>query len=395
MELDVLEDAVDRLIAADPFSYSDKESVITLLRLKSKVDFAVSVAVASFDAGGEWASDGAKTAVAWIDTRCHVPKAEAAQELRLGRALAHMPAVAAAWSCGDLGTAQVERLVKARTVRTEAVFARDETVLVDQADTLKFEAFCRALGYWENLADPDGAAEADLEREARRNVWLSPTGAGNWLGQMNFDQVSGTIVADELARREKELFEADWAEAKERLGREPKVHELARTSPQRRADALVEMATRSASAPAGGRRPRPLFSIVVGYETLYGRICELANGIVLSPDTALAWLDGADFERAVFAPGQRIEVSVTSRLFKGATKRAIELRDRQCTHEYCDLAADQSQIDHIVTWPNGGRTEQENGRLLCGFHNRLRNGREPPDDEPDPEYEPEHEPEHE
>jgi hypothetical protein len=33
--------------------------------------------------------------------------------------------------------------------------------------------------------------------------------------------------------------------------------------------------------------------------------------------------------------------------------------------------------------------------LLCGFHNRLRNGREPPDDEPDPEYEPEHEPEHE
>jgi 5-methylcytosine-specific restriction endonuclease McrA len=104
---------------------------------------------------------------------------------------------------------------------------------------------------------------------------------------------------------------------------------------------------------------------------------------VLSPDTVFPWLKEADFERVVFAPGKRIEVSVKSRLFKGATKRAIELRDRQCTHEYCDLTVDQCQIDHIIPWDRGGPTEQENGRLLCGFHNRLRNGREPPDGEPD------------
>jgi hypothetical protein len=43
--------------------------------------------------------------------------------------------------------------------------------------------------------------------------------------------------------------------------------------------------------------------------------------------------------------------------------------------------ADKCQADHVITWNQGGKTEQENGRLLCGFHNRLRNGREPPDDE--------------
>ena len=43
--------------------------------------------------------------------------------------------------------------------------------------------------------------------------------------------------------------------------------EVSRSPAQRRADALVEMARRSATAPEGGRRPRPLAHIVVGYET--------------------------------------------------------------------------------------------------------------------------------
>jgi hypothetical protein len=383
MELGVLAGELDRLLAADPCSYSDKESVVTLHRLLAAFECLVSKAVASFDAGNEWAPDGAKTSVAWIDTHCHLRKLEARRELRLGRAIEYMPVVKEAWSNGDISTGQVERLVKARTVRTEEFFCRDEEMLVSEAVKLKFDAFNSVMDYWENLADPDGANEADLARIARRNAWLTPTGSGTWLGQMNFDQVSGAIVFDEMARREQELYDADWAEAKEALGREPKLHELARTPGQRRADAFVEMAIRSGTTPADGRRPRPLVTFLVGYETFNKRISELANGMVLSPDTVFPWLKEADFERVVFAPGKRIEVSVKSRLFKGATKRAIELRDRQCTHEYCDLTVDQCQIDHIIPWDRGGPTEQENGRLLCGFHNRLRNGREPPDGEPD------------
>jgi len=67
-------------------------------------------------------------------------------------------------------------------------------------------------------------------------------------------------------------------------------------------------------------------------------------------------------------------------LFSGATRRAIELRDRECTHRYCDTPAASCQVDHIVPFRAGGPTIEENGRLLCGFHNRLRNGRPPPDD---------------
>ena len=44
------------------------------------------------------------------------------------------------------------------------------------------------------------------------------------------------------------------------------------------------------------------------------------------------------------------------------------------------VPADDCEIDHIIPYTEADQTAQENGRVLCGFHNRLRNGREPPED---------------
>ncbi len=265
-----------------------------------------------------------------------------------------------------------------RRSTTEDVLVRDEVMLVGQARHLRFESFLRALTYWEQLADPDGVEETERERRNRRDVYLDSSFKGMWLGKMTLDPISGSIVGDELGRLEREQFGADWAEARTALGREPTAAELSRTSGQRRADALVEMATRSRTAPADGRRPAPLFSVLVGYETMHGRTCELAQGTVVSPGSLVAWLDQAYLERAVFGLGRRVEISPTARLFTGATRRAIELRDRECTHPYCERPAADCEVDHIVPFAAGGPTTQDNGRLLCGFHNRLRNGRPPP-----------------
>ena len=274
---------------------------------------------------------------------------------------------------GAIGVDQARAIASARRHRTESSMARDEGMLVAQASDMGFEDFYRALSYWKQLADPEGADAADEDRKASRHVFLESSFTGMWLGQMTLDPVSGSIVAGELNRLEHDLFEADCAEAKERLGRTARIDELARTSAQRRADALVEMATRSRSAPADGIRPAPLFTVFVGYETLHGRICELENGTVLSPSALTPWMDSAYFERAIFSLGNRVDVSVRARLFSGGTRRAIELRDRMCTHPYCYEPAESCQADHIEPYAQGGPTTQENGRLLCGFHNRLRN----------------------
>jgi hypothetical protein len=364
---------LDRLSSCDPVCLSDPESVIELNQLSARLDYVATAAVAEFDAGAEWAVDGAKTPAAWLATRCHLPKAQAARLVRRGRALPHLVLATQAFRDGDIGAAQFDVLAKVRTPLTEVAFARDEALLVEQAKELKFEPLVTALAYWQQHADPDGADEADLERRAQRDVYVTQSINGMVLGGITLDPIGGSIVADELFRLEHKLFEADWAEAKERLGTEPRLYELQRSAAQRRADAMVEMAVRSKNAPEDGYRPGPLFSVLVGFEPLHGAICQLSNGTVISPGSLPQWMDGATFERIVNAPGRRIECSPTSRFFTGATRRAIEVRDLECTHEYCDQPAERCQIDHIVPWNKDGLTTQENGRVLCAFHNRLRN----------------------
>jgi hypothetical protein len=376
MELENFAEALDALIASGAENYGDGASIEELHRQLSRFESFVTESTSAFEAGEEWAADGAKTAAAWISSRCRVPRAAAKRRVRLGRTLRHLPETALAWRDGAIGADHAQAIASARRHRTESSMARDEAMLVAQAAEMGFEDFYRALSYWKQLADPDGADAAEEDRKAARSVFLEASFTGMWLGQMTLDPVSGSIVAGELNRLEHDLFEADCAEAKERLGRTARIDELARTSAQRRADALVEMATRSRTAPAEGIRPAPLFSVFVGYETAHGRICELENGTVLAPSVLDPWMDSAYFERAVFSLGNRVDVSVRARLFSGGTRRAIELRDRICTHPYCYEPAESCQGDHIETWAQGGLTTQENGRLLCGFHNRMRNQKE-------------------
>ena len=369
-------EALSALVSSGAENYGDGASIEVLHHELARFEAFVTEASAVFEASEEWAADGAKSASAWIATRCRVPRSAARKRARLGRTLRHLPRCAEAWRAGRIGAEQARAIASARRHRTEASMARDEEMLVSQAAAMGFEDFYRALSYWKQLADPEGADAADEDRRAARKVYLESSFTGMWLGQMTLDPVSGAIVSGELNRLEHELFEADCAEAREHLGRTPRIDELARDGAQRRADALVEMATRSRSAPAEGIRPAPLFSVLVGYETMHGRICELENGTVLAPSSLQPWMDAAYFERAIFSLGTRVDVSVRARLFTGGTRRALELRDRICTHPYCYEPAETCEADHIQPYAEGGATTQENGRLLCGFHNRLRNQRE-------------------
>ena len=372
-------EAIGELVSRDPARFADADSIVQLHRDLSRLEAFVTVATAAFDAAQGWEADGAQGAAPWLGKRCSLPNRVARRRVGLGRRLRNLPVCERAWLAGDITSDHVGAIAAVRRPETEVALARDEAMLVEHARNLRYEGFVKTVAYWDQIADPDGVEDDQQRRRDRRDVYLSESFQGMWLGQITLDPIGGTIVGGELRRIEAELFLADWAEARLVLGREPTVSDLARTPSQRRADALVEMATRSATSPSDGKRPAPLFSVLVGYETLFGRVCELAQGTVVTPGTLLAWLDQAYIERAVFKPGPRVEVSATARLFTGATRRGIELRDRCCTHEYCDRPADECQADHIVPFARGGPTTQDNGQLLCGFHNRLREKRSPPD----------------
>ena len=414
-DLDVINEALDRVGQWEVAALADPETVIALQRITARAESLLTRSVAAFDAASNFTPQ-AYSAVHWITARCRIPRNQAKRQVRRGRELRYLPETTRAWEEGDITGAQADVMIALRRDETEAALARDEAVLVGQAKELTFEHFSRSGAYWRQLADPRGTDRDAARQEARRDGYLVKSFSGMLFGAMTLDPVGGTIVAEELGRLSRELFEADRAKARAALGRDPGPGDkLARTPGQHFADALVEMAIRSKSCPSDARRPAPLFTVLVGWETVHGRLCELENGTVLPPGTLPAWLDGADVERATFHPGGRVTMACTSRLSAGisrrvtaaeleratfdpreraecsptnrfstwATRRAIEVRDRECTHPLCDVTAASCQVDHIQPWALGGATTQENGRLLCPRHNGQRNERPPPRSPPE------------
>ena len=116
--------------------------------------------------------------------------------------------------------------------------------------------------------------------------------------------IGGAIVANELARLETIEFRADWAAAHTVHGDHTRVEHLARRPGQRRADALVVMARRSAAMTSDHVPARPLISVVVDWPTFKGPMCELEDGTVITPVQIRELLTEAEIERIVFDPAR-------------------------------------------------------------------------------------------
>lgn len=133
------------------------------------------------------------------------------------------------------------------------------------------------------------------------------------------------------------------------------------------------MAIRSRCVPRDARRPAPLFTVLVGYETFAETTCELAGGTALTPGQLLPWLEESYGERVAFeGPSRVLHVGEPTRFFTGATRRAVEVRDRECFDDTCEEPAEHCEIDHVEPAAWGGITTQGNGRPACRFHNLQR-----------------------
>lgn len=371
-----LADAVEDVLALDGDDLTDDElraAMVELRRAQSRLAAAVTELTATFDARRAWADDGSRNAADWLSFHAHRPRSEAASEVRVGRQLRGMPVVRDAWRAGGLSPAHARVLARlASHPRAGVHFPDGEAVLVDHARRLRFDDFERTTRYWLAAADPDGP-ERDRRRDhdlRRFSLDVGIDGVGHAGGRMT--PLGAATVGGALERIERELFDSDLAEARTRLGDAASAADLTRTPAQRRHDALVEMAVRAVTAPPDGRRPAPLVTVMVGYETFAGQICELARGTVIAPGTVAELLehDHTLLERAVFdGPDRLVELSA-ARTFRGTLRRLLEIRQRRCDHRTCHVPADRCQGDHVIPWSAGGQTSQSNGRLQCGPHNR-------------------------
>ena len=384
-----LSQAIDALAALDPDRLPDGKLhnvVCALEREESRFAAARARLIAAWDARRVWADDGSKAANGRLARERDLSPETSRAELRRARKLRSMPATATALADGKLSADKADLLAQVNQPELASLFARDEQMLVGEIGSLSHTDARRALQYWLQLADDEADRKPASCRHERRWFRAVRTFRRNLDLRGNFDPLGGTEFFEEWQRLCHELYEADWAEARAEHGEDVKAEHLRRTAGQRGADALQLMARRSASTHAAARLPRPLLTVLVGYGT-FSKICELADGTVLAPGEIVPLLADADIERIVFdGPSRVIDVGA-KRFFSGALRRAVEVRDRHCQHPSgCDVPANRCDVDHILPTSEGGLTCQENGRCLCGFHNRQRPGaqRKRPPPEPHP-----------
>jgi hypothetical protein len=250
---------------------------------------------------------------------------------------------------------------------------RDEPELIEVAATCTYKEFSDHLGRWIESNDPDGGHR---DRPDGRRFDCPRTLGGAYALDGWLDPLGGRTFADEHERINKILFEADWAEARNRLGRDPLAHELCRTPAQRRADALIEMARRSRACGTGDRAPAPLVTIVLGADR-FADTCSLLDGTPLAPGEVAAVLPDSVIERITYDGADRPFSVSRQRTFRGALRRAILVRDGGCTDPMCDEPAWRCEVDHTVPASAGGPTCACNGQAHCGGHNRTKGSTDP------------------
>ncbi len=346
---------------ADPRTATDRELLDRYRELRrdiNRLEAESADVLAEIDVRNAYAAEDHLSATSWILSATGENPSIARSRVQTARRLRHMPQTAATFAGGELCESRIRLLVRAYETHAD-LFNRDEEMLVEHALCLSSQDLPAAIRYWRNAADPDGSALDHHRMYEARRLWVSAPWEG--VGHLDgaFDPEGTATITTALEARSTAA------------GR---TRDDGRTATQRRADALVEICRHYLNTADTPRRggTRPHVTLTVSAKALRGepdRPCEIAKGGPVPAETARRIAcDATVTPISVDPTGVPLDVGRTRRTIPPAIRRAVELRDKGCTHPGCDRPPEWCEVHHDIHWADGGPTALWNLRLLCEPH---------------------------
>lgn len=296
----------------------------------------------------EFAADELAAALSW-------PRWQAARRLADAESLVtRLPATLTALETGAIDPTTADGLCRttAHLVDADTVHAVERT----------------ALG-----SDPARLTSSQIRARSRRAVaTLDPDSAGRHRRAADDRRVTLVPQDDGMAGLWALLPAEDAVAIKDRLTAlaQPAATDDTRTADQRRADVFVDLLL-------GKPAQREVHvNITMPIDTALGgdSPAELSGYGSIDAETARRLAGDATWRRILTdaTTGAVLDVGRTTYRPPAALADLVIARDQRCVFPGCTRAAEACDLDHTVSWQNGGSTSADNLGPLCRHHHRLK-----------------------
>jgi hypothetical protein len=315
--------------------------------------------IREFDTRGGW-NNGFLSCAHWLNWRVGLDLHTARERVRVARALADLPLLAAALARGELSYAKVRALTRVATPETE-----ERLLAVGRAGTA--EHVERIVRGWRRVDRKAEAEEATL-RHRRRALHVYQDVDGMVVIRGRLEPEAGAVLMQALAAARKTL------EVKAPPRRD--VPAETPTVAREQADALVLVAETALHHGIDPGTPSERYQVVVHVDAAVLADAEssgqsvIEGGARVSAETSQRLAcDATRVEMRHDADGVIVEVSSRTRTIPTALRRALAYRDQGCRFPGCELPFGQAH--HIEHWAHGAPTTLSNLVLLCRRHHRA------------------------
>jgi uncharacterized protein DUF222 len=378
----VIGGALDEVAGIDPVLMSPAAkaaAMVELSRVIGRTQGLLMRVVASADDVA--LEEGSRSTAAWLAHHTRTTTSAAATSGRLAEALeGRWHQVAAAVGAGAVNVEQARAITQALDELPDDLdpdlLVKAEAHLVTEAgffDATRLRVLGRKVL---EVVAPQVAEDHERrrleedERRARETTRLSIRRRGDGTSDIR------ARVADAVAGRLRTCLEAFGSPRRGHLaaGIDPIDPDTGKRLPHevllgRAFGALLE-ALPTRVLPLHGGSPTTVV-VTIGYDQLLTKLgsANLDTGDVISASEAMRLACQADLVPMVLGgPGRPLHLGRARRLFDKRQRLAMAVRDGHCRAVGCDIPAAWCEAHHKTHWCRGGRTDLDDGVLLCGWH---------------------------